>query len=192
MLPLFGNLSRAMSTSAVTGNPHHVRSQTTANTPTHYFHSFSNPNSVTDLTISPPRSPNGGPLLTQSPIRPLYMPDANRRQRRASLVSVAVVDPSLSLSLSLSSSLSNLCFFLCFSAVGHWFWKATDIHQARKARRGERSTFVTIIYPIVYTAALQTCNLGFCPIPLCITPFHTNTMPHSGKIRSYKPICICM
>lgn len=87
MLPLFGNLSRAMSTSAVSSNPHpHVRHHSHANTVQH-FHSFSNPTSMTDLTISPPRSPNGGPLLTQMPVRPLFMPDANRRQRRASLVS---------------------------------------------------------------------------------------------------------
>ncbi|MCG8624130.1 MAG: hypothetical protein MJE68_19320 [Proteobacteria bacterium] len=95
-----------MSTSAVTtGNHPHHRSQTTSITTNRHFHSFSNPNSVTDLTISPPRSPNGGPLLTQSPIRPLYMPDANRRQRRASLVS----SPWLSLSLFLS-----LFFFSLF------------------------------------------------------------------------------
>ena len=138
MLPLFGNLSRAMSTSAVTGNPHHIRAQTTSNTPTHHFQSFSNPTSMTDLTISPPRSPNGGPLLTQSPVRPLYMPDANRRQRRASLVSEVVP---LSLSLFLSS-LSLTIHNSSSPAVGHWLWQTTDVHQTRKVGRGE-------IYPLL-------------------------------------------
>ena len=103
-LPLFGNLSRAMSTSAMSTTPqgHQVH----FNTIPRHFHSFSNPSSMTDLTVSPPRSPNGTPLLTQSPVRPLYMPDANRRQRRASLVSTC---SSCTPILPLSS------FFLCFS-----------------------------------------------------------------------------
>ena len=114
-LPLFGNLSRAMSTSAVSTTPqgHKVHS----NTIPRHFHSFSNPSSMTDLTVSPPRSPNGTPLLTQSPVRPLYMPDANRRQRRASLVStcstfslcpLSFSPSSLPLSLSLFFSLLSL------------------------------------------------------------------------------------
>ena len=75
MLPLFGNLGRAISATQVNSlSPRH-------------FASFSNPSSMTDLSISPPLSPNG---LQLKPVRPTYMPHANRRQRRASLVSILV------------------------------------------------------------------------------------------------------
>jgi len=67
-LPLFGSLGRAVSASHVNTSPRHV--------------SLSNPSSISDLSISPPLSPSD---LLHPPRRPLYMPQANRRQRRASL-----------------------------------------------------------------------------------------------------------
>ena len=71
-LPLFGHLGRAVSASHV-------------NTVHHPF-TRSNTSSVTDLSISPPLSPSD---LYHPPSRPLYMPQANRRQRRASLVRIS-------------------------------------------------------------------------------------------------------
>lgn len=75
VLPLFGSLGRAMSATHVNAFPAGLNTS-----------SYSNPTSLTDLSISPPLSPGESHSLFPSP--PSYMPAANRRQRRASLVSV--------------------------------------------------------------------------------------------------------
>ncbi len=78
-LPLFGHLGRAQSATQVNTLPRNFHS---------HSHSFSNPSSMTDLSISPPLSPSD---LLRPPQPPSYMPEANRRQRRASLVSWVVL-----------------------------------------------------------------------------------------------------
>ncbi len=59
--------------------------------------SFSNPNSTIDLSATSP---------TQG--KPIYMPEANRRQRRASLVSTAIYyDTKYCLNYKMSSDLRD-------------------------------------------------------------------------------------
>ncbi len=68
-LPLFNSLGRSVSTTQVNTSPRRFSA------------SYSHPSSTSDLSISPPLSP-----YYYSGSRTLYMPHANRRQRRASLV----------------------------------------------------------------------------------------------------------
>lgn len=74
-LPLFGNLGRSVSVTNVGPT-----STSPPNGLTHIGQSLSNPNSTLDLSLSPPHSPTDG--------KSLYMPYANRRQRRASLAEI--------------------------------------------------------------------------------------------------------
>lgn len=76
MLPLFGSLSRAISASQV-NNARHRRFSATGS-------SLCNLSTLEDRSMSPSLSPSdNSPNL----LLPSHMPHANRRQRRASLVS---------------------------------------------------------------------------------------------------------